>query len=300
MRKLAFLVGAGLCAVAAYAAPCGGHGTPATMLVSTQWLADHLKDPNLVVIGIGQKAEFDAGHIPGSHYLDNTSFVLRPAPPDRPNSFELPPVADLAKTFGDLGVSSNSRVVIYTTKDFLSLATRVYMTLDALGLGAQSSLLDGGYPAWQKEGRPTTTEVRAPKPAKLEPCAQSDVVADVSLVKSSISKPGVRIVDARAKNFYTGETPGRNMRPGRIPGSGNLFYLTLVDETTGKFRAPEEMQKLFDQAGVKKGDRVVTYCHIGQTATVVYFASRYLGYDTRLYDGSFEEWSRMSDLPVEK
>lgn len=299
MRKAAFFAGMALSAAVSLAATCGGHGTRASMLVTSKWLADRLNDANLVVIGIGQKAEFDAAHIPGSLFLDYNSIVLRPTP-ERPNSYELPPMADLAAAFGNLGVSNDSRIVLYMTKDFVSPTTRVYLTLDAMGLGAQASLLDGGFPEWQREGRSVTTEVRLPKPGKIQPCAQSDVIADVSFVKSNLSKPGVGIVDARTPNFYSGETPGRNMRPGHIPGAMSVPYLTLVDEATGKFRGAEAMEKLFQQAGVKKGDRVVSYCHIGQQATVVYFAARYLGYDARMYDGSFEEWSRNADLPVEK
>jgi thiosulfate/3-mercaptopyruvate sulfurtransferase len=206
---------------------------------------------------------------------------------------------DLAAIFGYLGVSNDSRIVLYMTKDAISPTTRVYLTLDAMGLGAQTSLLDGGYPEWQKANRPVTADVQPPKPAKLQPCAQSDVIADVNLVKSSLHQAGVRIVDARTKNFYTGETPGRNMRPGHIPGAGSLPYLSLIDDA-GKFRTPEQIERFFQDAGVKKGDRVVSYCHIGQQATVVYFAARMAGYDARMYDGSFEEWSRLSDLPVER
>jgi thiosulfate/3-mercaptopyruvate sulfurtransferase len=294
MRKAAILIGMAISAAAAFGATCGGHGTRASMLVTPKWLADHRNDPNLVVFGVGQKSDFDAAHIPGSVHLDIGSIVIR-------NGFELPPIADLATTFGNLGVSNDSHIVLYMTKDgAFSLTTRAYLTLDAMGLGAQTSLLDGGLGQWQHEGQPVTAEVREPKPVKLQPCAQSDVIVDVNFVKSNLSKAGIDLVDARMKNFYTGETPGRNMRPGRIPGALNLPYTNLVDQSTGKFLAADAMEKLFQDSGVKKGDRVVTYCHIGQTATVVYFAARYLGYDTRLYDGSFEEWSRLSELPVEK
>jgi thiosulfate/3-mercaptopyruvate sulfurtransferase len=293
-----FIVAALVCASPAWAATCGGHGTKATMLVTPQWLSEHQNDANLVVIGIGQRAEYDAAHIPGSHFLDYNTITLRPGP-NQPNSFELPPMADLAKTFGDLGVSNSSRIVLYMTKEAISPTTRVYLTLDAMGLGGQTSLLDGGLPEWQRAGRPVTAEVKAPKPAKLEPCAQGDVIANLDLVKSSLKKPGVGIIDSRTKNFYTGETPGRNMRPGHIPGAVSIPYLTVIDEA-GKFRAPDVLERQFADAGVKKGDRVVSYCHIGQQATVVYFAARYLGYDARMYDGSFEEWSRNAELPVEK
>jgi thiosulfate/3-mercaptopyruvate sulfurtransferase len=297
MRK-SVLALAMVCGAPAWAATCGGHGTKATMLVTSQWLSEHLNDPNLVVLAIGQKADYDAAHIPGSHFLDLGSIALRPGP-GQPNTLELPPMADLATAFGNLGVTNNSRIVLYMAKDAISQTTRAYLTLDAMGLGAQTSLLDGGFPEWQRAGRAVTAEVKAPKPAKLEPCAQSDVIANLDLVKSSLKKPGVGLIDSRTKNFYTGETPGRNMRPGHIPGAVSIPFLTLLDES-GKFHAPEVLERHFTDAGVKKGDRVVSYCHIGQQATVVYFAARYLGYDARMFDGSFEERSRNADLPVEK
>ncbi len=287
-------------AAAAYgAAPgCGGHGDPSTMLATADWLAGHAKDPNLVLLAIGQKTEFDQGHIPGSQFLDYNSIVLR-ATAERPNSYELPPMADLAAAFAQLGVSNSSRIVLYMTKDYVSPTTRVYLTLDAMGLGPRTSLLDGGFPAWKAGGGAVTTEVVAPKAGKVTPCAQSDVIADIAYVKSNLRQKGVTLADARTANFYSGETPGRNMRAGHIPGAVSLPYVTLVDEQN-KFHSIEQLRKQFSEAGIQKGDRVVSYCHIGQQATVLYFVARFLGYDARLYDGSFEEWSRHTELPVEK
>jgi thiosulfate/3-mercaptopyruvate sulfurtransferase len=277
---------------------CGGHGDRASMLVSTKWLAEHLKDPELVILTIGQKSDFDQAHIPGAQYLDYSAIGLK-ATADRPNSLELPPMADLAAVFGSLGISNSSRIVLYVNHDLVSPTTRVYLTLDAMGLGAQTSLLDGGWSAWQSEGRPVTAEARPVKAGKLTPCPQSDVVVDVDYVKSNLRHNGVHIVDARTPNYYSGETPGRSQRLGHIPGATNVPYQSVFDEQ-GKLKPVEALQQQFREAGVKTGDRVVTYCHIGQQATVVYFVARYLGYDARLYDGSFEDWSRHSELPVEK
>jgi thiosulfate/3-mercaptopyruvate sulfurtransferase len=298
MRTLAFI--AILAAAADAADPaCGAHGDRSTMVVTTDWLASHLKDSNLVLLAIGQKSEFDQAHIPGSYFLDYNSIVLR-ATPERPNSYELPPTADLAAAFSQYGVSNSSRVVLYMTKDYISPTTRVYLTLDAMGLGARVSLLDGGLPVWQAEHRPVTTDTTAAaKPGKLTPCPQTDVIADLEYVKSNLRHPGIGIIDARTPNFYSGETPGRNMRPGHIPGAVSIPFTTLVDDQT-RFHKIEDLRKQFQSAGLKPGDRVVSYCHIGQQATVVYFVARYLGFDARMYDGSFEEWSRHAELPVEK
>src|SRR5262245_50691718 len=201
------------------AAPaCGGHGDRSTMLVTTQWLSGHLTDPHLVILAVGQKADYDAGHLAGAQYLDYASIRLMPGP-GQPNNLELPPMPDLVKVFSALGVANDSRIVLYVSKDMVSPLTRVYLTLDAMGLARQTSILDGGLPVWKSEGRPVTTDVRQPQPGKLDACPQSDVIVDVDYVKSHLRQPGVDIIDARNPEYYTGEKPGNNQRPGHIPGA---------------------------------------------------------------------------------
>lgn len=281
------------------AATCGGrHGDRSTMLVSTAWLADHLHDKNLSILAVGVDADYSAAHIPGAVALDYRAIQL-PTGPEQPLNLQLPPVGDLEKVFSALGVSNDSRIVLYMSKDQITQTARVWLTLDAMGLGAQTSILDGGLPAWQRENRAVTAEVPHPSPARLKACAAEDVVVDVDYVSSHRSSPGVRVVDARLPQYYSGETPGRNQRPGHIPGAATIPYSTLIDDQ-GKLKPPAELERQFASAGVHQGDRIVSYCHIGQQASLVYFVARYLGFDARLYDGSFEDWSRHVDLPVEK
>jgi thiosulfate/3-mercaptopyruvate sulfurtransferase len=278
------------------AAACGGHGTRDNMLVSTAWLDNHLQDPNLVILSIGQKAEYVRGHIPGALYLEYADTRL--ARSDANLTFELPPVADLVEVFGKLGVTNDSHVILYFSKDMVSPTTRVFLTLDALGLGSRTSILDGGFPVWQGEGRPVSTERRLVIRGKLDPCPQNDVIAGVDYVRSNLHRSGVAIVDARDLEYYTGASHRDGQRAGHIPGARGLTYSTLLDEN-GKFRPPDVLAAMFRDAGIQPGDRVVAYCHIGQQATVVYFVARYLGYDARLYDGSWEDWSAHTELPVE-
>jgi thiosulfate/3-mercaptopyruvate sulfurtransferase len=285
--------------LALYAAPaCGSHGDRSTMLVSAGWLAEHLQDRNLVILAVGSDTDFTAGHIPGAVALDYRSIQL-PTGPSQPLNLQLPPVADLETVFSALGVSDDSRVVLYMSKDMITQTARVWLTLDAMGLGAQTSVLDGGLPAWQRDGRAITADIRHPAPAKLKACAAADVIVDVDYVNAHRGGAGVRVVDARLPQYYSGETPGRNQRPGHIPGAVSIPFSSLVDEQ-GKLKPPAELERSFAGAGVRSGERVVSYCHIGQQASLVYFVARYLGYDARLYDGSFEDWSRHTDLPVEK
>ena len=89
-------------------------------------------------------------------------------------------------------------------------------------------------------------------------------------------------------------------RGGHIPSALNIPFSSLVEESNNKFKSAETLSQLFNTAGVKQEDSVTTYCHIGQQASLLYFVARYLGYDTHLYDGSFEDWSRRTELPVVK
>ena len=275
---------------------CGGHGTAETLMVSTSWLASHWKDSNVVILAIGAKADYDAGHIPGSQYLEYTEVAVKG---ENGLSAELPPMGKLGEVFAKYGVSNDSRVVIYRLKDTLTQAARVLVTLDAMGLGKNTSMLDGNLATWTGEGRPATTEVPVVKAGKLEPCAQSDVITDLEFVKSNLHQSGVRILDARAPGIWSGTDARPGMPAGHIQGAGNVYFNDLVDDASGKFKSADEMQQRFRAAGVKAGDRVVTYCFIGQQASALYFASRYLGYDTRLYDGSWEEWTKHPELPTE-
>jgi thiosulfate/3-mercaptopyruvate sulfurtransferase len=122
---------------------------------------------------------------------------------------------------------------------------------------------------------------------------------DAAWVSGNINKPGVAILDARDAKFYTGESAGSMPRAGHIPSAKSIPFSTLVEDSN-KFKNPEALRALFSTAGVKPKDSVATYCHIGQQASLLYFVARYLGYDAHLYDGSFQDWSNRSELPVEK
>jgi thiosulfate/3-mercaptopyruvate sulfurtransferase len=293
MKKL---FAAAMLPVFAFGATCGGHGGKDTTFVSTQWLAEHLKDKNLVMLAIGtDQNEFEQGHIPGSVFFEYKDAHEKSA---SGLSTELPSMEVLARNFAKYGVSNDSRVVLYFLKDWWSPLGRVYMTLDAMGLGSQVSVLDGGMPVWKAEGKALATGAAAvPAPGKLTPCAQSDVIAGLDYVKANLHTSGVKIVDARSPEVYRGEVERAGMSNGHIEGATNIFYNSLLQDG-GKVKPVEELKKIFADAGVKPGDRVVSYCFIGQQASAFYTVARYLGYDARLYDGSMDEWTKHPELPV--
>jgi thiosulfate/3-mercaptopyruvate sulfurtransferase len=268
-----------------------------SMIVSTEWLAQHLEDDSLVLLQVGEKEEYLQGHIPGAQFLQLAEIS---APRGEGLSLELPPVAQLKTTFEKLGVSDKSRIVVYFSKDWVTPTARVFLTLDYLGLGERTSILDGGLPAWRAENRPVTTDEEVGKMGSLSAQPNKQIVVDAAWVNANLNKPGVMILDARAPKFYTGEDIGRMPRGGHIPGAKSIPFPSLVNDPGNKFKSAEALRALFNSAGVKQGDSVTTYCHIGQQASLLYFVARYLGYNAHLYDGSFEDWSRRSELPVVK
>ena len=268
-----------------------------SMIVSTEWLAQHLKDESLILLQVGEKDEYTAAHIPGAQFIALADIST---PRGAGLALELPSTAQLKTTFEKLGVSDKSRVVVYFSKDWVTPTARVFFTLDYLGLGSRTSILDGGLPTWRAEGRPVTTEVRPPVTGTFTPHPRQKLVVDAAWVNANLNKPGVMIVDARASKFYTGEEVGRMPRGGHIPGAKSIPFSSVVEDADNKFKSVETLSQLFNAAGVKKGDSVTTYCHIGQQASLLYFVARYLGYDAHLYDGSFEDWSHRPELPVVK
>lgn len=282
-------------------APPALAGTPRERLVAdTAWLAKHLSDPDLVILQVGDPAAYAKGHIPGARLVNLSDIAAPPSGPD-PLILELPEPEALRARLAALGVSDRSRIVVYPTRDIQS-ATRVVFTLDAAGLGRRTRLLEGGLPAWIAEGHPTSTVAPTVTPGKLGPLAFRPLVVDAEFVRRHAGTPGYVVVDARAPEFYSGAkaggSPAKPHKAGHIAGAKNVHFGTVTTPDL-KLAHAEEIAARFKAAGVKKGDTVIAYCHVGQQASATLFAARSLGIDVLLYDGSFEEWSR-KDGAVEK
>ncbi|MBX2990520.1 MAG: sulfurtransferase [Bacteroidetes bacterium] len=267
------------------------------ILVTTEWLHKHLQDPSLVILHVAfAKGEYYAGHIPGARLVPWQSIVTPPPqPPGSGLTSELPPVSQLDSLFKSAGVSDNSHVVIYGA---VVSAARLFWTLEQIGFAGKLSVLDGGLDAWREEKRPLSTEIPEVQRGTLTTHPRSDVVVNADWIMKSMNSPSTRIVDARLPHFYVGADSGGMARAGHVPGAVNIPYTSLLRELS-KYRDYETLKMLFRDAEVKEGEQVVAYCHVGQTASVVYFAARLLGHDVRIYDGSFQDWARRTELPLD-
>ncbi|HKV62855.1 MAG TPA: sulfurtransferase [Candidatus Acidoferrum sp.] len=279
------------------AATTSATATREPMLVTVDWLADHLNDPSLVLLQIGDKKDYDKGYIPGAQFLEYES-ISTPHNHGVTLMLELPPVDQLVSVFERLGVSNRSHVVLYFGTNWVSPTTRVYWTLDYLGLGDRTSILNGGLVAWEASHHPVSTEVKQPTKGSITAGPRKEIVADADWVSTHLNKPAITIIDARTHEFYNGSQSDGNPRSGHIPGATNLTYLDVVDQDNNKFKSADALKDLFRAAGLKPGNTMVSYCHIGQRATVLYFTAKMLGYDAKMYDGSWEDWSHRSNLPI--
>lgn len=268
------------------------------MLVSADWLKAHAEDRDLVVLHVGDRAEYDKGHIAGARFIGMESLGVAEA-----NGLQLEMLSpdELHKQLVAMGVTDRSRIVVYFTRGMIPAATRVIFTLEAAGLGDRAVLLDGGLPEWQRLAFPLTAAATEVKPGTLAPLKMKPRVVDAKTVQERMTAPGYRIIDARAAVFYDGVQPGGSTAEphlkGHIAGASN-FPFSTVTGTDFKVKPAADLAASFAKAGVKQGDKLVVYCHVGWQGTAVIFAARSLGIDAVLYDGSFQDWSKRN-LPVE-
>lgn len=275
-----------------------------SMVVNAAWLRAHIHDPNIVLLHVGDQIdekEYAAKHIPGAiqagmkdvSVSDHTGKGLM---------LEMPPVEELKADLEKLGISDNSRIIVYYGKDWVSPSTRIVFTLDYAGLGDRTSILDGGLPAWIAAGGETTSVVPAVKQGHLSALKIKPIVVDAEFVKSHLNTPGFAIVDGRDAIYYDGTDTASGHagkhRTGHIAGAHSFPFTQLVDDKNF-VRPSAELADLFTKAGVKPNDTIIGYCHIGQQATAMLFAARSLGHPVFLYDGSFEDWSRHDGYPVD-
>jgi thiosulfate/3-mercaptopyruvate sulfurtransferase len=267
------------------------------MLVTTEWLAAHLQDSDLVVLCIGSSPEFCAGHIPGARQvrLDEIA-VTRDGIPN-----ELPPVEKLQKVFSEAGMSNSSRVVLYGERLNL-MASRAYFTLDYLGVAGHTALLDGGLEKWKAEHRAISTETPKINPAALKISPRPEILVDTAALQNLAQKTKgkLALIDARPTKEFTGEQLSEDVtEAGHIPGAKSLYWMDMLVSRENPVLKPEaELRRMYAEMNAAQDQPLVTYCRTGMQSSFDYFVAKYLGYEPSMYDASFYEWSK-KDLPAE-
>lgn len=273
------------------------------LVVTPAWVAEHLKDPDLVVLHVGPAPAYATSHVPGARLAAPAAFSVSGQRADgTPLNLQMPDAETLRKGLESLGISDNSRIVVYSAApNGVPMSTRLMHTLQYAGLGARSHFMQGGLTEWVAENRPTTDVVPEPRTGRLSALKTVPMIVDADTVDAQRKAPGVRVIDARTEAFYSGaQTGGGQASPhktGHIEGAVNVPHSSTYD-AQGRFKSVDELRAVFSAAGVKPGETVIAYCHIGQQATATIFAARLLGYDVKLYDGSFEDWSKRPNAAV--
>lgn len=262
-------------------------------VVSVDWVSAQPPSRAPIILFVGPRPEYDAGHIPGALFLPNEAVTRTGA---NGLAVELPDPKVMEEALEALGVSDKSRIVLAYGRNSLPAATRALLTLKAAGLNA--SLLDGGHAAWEAAGRVTSQDRETAPLGSITPFTFKAPIVDSAYVQANLAKPGHVVIDARDTQFYSGEQAGfGGQAKGHIKGAKSIVYRSLVN-ADGTLKEADEIKAAFAAAGVKEGDEVIAYCHVGQQATVVMLGAELAGVKAVLYDGSYQDWAQ-KNLPVE-
>lgn len=273
-------------------------------IVQTDWLADHLTAPDLVVFDAtwhlppanrNPKAEYLVEHIPGALFfdIDDLSDDKSALP------HMLPSTVKFASRMKKMGVGDGMRVVVYDTHGLFS-AARAWWTFRAMG-HVDVAVLDGGLKKWKAEGRALEDGLPPPRTGRhYTPRANAEILRDLDDVRALLGRPTTQIADARPVGRFEGRDPEPRpgLRQGHIPGSRNVPFATLLNPD-GTLRAPDELRAAFVAAGIDPSAPVVTTCGSGISASILALALAIIGQtNAAVYDGSWAEWGADNGLPI--
>jgi len=274
-----------------------GYANPAA-LVSTQWVADHLNDPNVRLIEVDvDTAAYGQGHVQGAVGVNWTTQLGDPIRRDIPSK------EAWSKLLSDAGVSNDTRIIFYGDNNnwfaaFAYWVSKIYGHQNA-------ALMNGGRKKWELENRPLTTD--EPRPQKTSYSAREPDWTYRALLKDVLGRSsGTALVDVRSPSEFNGEViapPGMSetaQRAGHVPGAQNIPWAQAANED-GTFKSPEELKALYGNKGVTADKDVIAYCRIGERSSFSWFVLKeLLGFpNAKNYDGSWTEYGSVIGVPIE-
>jgi thiosulfate/3-mercaptopyruvate sulfurtransferase len=304
LSAVRFLRPFALAAIMSFALAIPGHAESVTALVTTGWLKQHLKDPDVFVLDIrsaidgGGVEAYQKGHIPGAIHSDYDKAGWRVTRGGVP--FMLPTLPELEKLIGELGIDEDTHVVVvpagvhYT--DFGS-AARTYWTLKVAGV-TEVSILDGGYAAWAAEQNATESGPSKPSPKIFTATLNKALLADAGDVQKIEQSGGATLIDSRPASFFAGKQKAPAAQAyGHIPGAVNVDSATFYDSASNRLKPQAELASI--AAALPEGP-AVAYCNTGHWAATDWFVlSELLGRsDVRLYYGSMVDWTSDASRPL--
>lgn len=270
--------------------------------VETDWLAEHLDDPQLRIIDMryywdrpGVEA-YNAGHIPGAVYLE---WDVELSDPEHPVKFMVISPEKLEHLMGRLSVDNSMTIVAYDDEGG-HFPSRLWWTLNYYGWD-NIRILHGGLPKWKTENRPLTTEIPQIEPKTFKAGAiRSEWRVTADEVLAHLTDPETVILDVRRRSEYSGEEI-RAARGGHIPGATNLLWLDNLNRESWTFKDGQQLRQRFEQADVTPDKKIITYCQGGVRACHAAITLKMLGYpNVTVYDGSWEEWGNDPTLPIQQ
>jgi len=267
------------------------------IFVNPEWLHSQFSNDSIIILHLDRPENYQKGHIPGALYIDNSVYtVVRDG-----LYFEMPDPLDFAEQLRIRGFDENKLLIISSGWDTFAHAFRFYVTLEYFGLSDQSRILNGGIRGWQDHGFQISrdTVIAYPNKKAVILMENSNILVDKEWLKLNLLNPSVCVIDARRQIFYTGQEKGNYQRSGHLKGAKNLTWNILVDENFYLLE-PDTLRQKFKKIIIDADQILVLYCHVGLRASVLYTIGKALGYNVRLYDGSYNEWDGLDpSYPVE-